>query len=97
VAIDKFSTSSKSLKASEVTKKLTEMNTVAEEHGGEVTAKKGDGQHAQDILWAVMVPKGTKKHSGSIPMTPHTLGPGGKNMAPAITAINKAIDYLNGL
>ena len=96
MAITKLTQSTSALSETTVVNKLKEMNTEAEKHGHSMIAKKGDGQHAKDILWQLK--KGTSLvKSGSMPMTTHTIGDGGKNLKAAITALNSAIDYVNDL
>jgi len=55
-----------------------------------LTLKVGDGEHAKDIKWQV---KGGK--SGSLPMTAHTKGPGGKNENAALDTLKKALKVLS--
>ncbi|MEI9973733.1 MAG: hypothetical protein WDO73_17795 [Ignavibacteriota bacterium] len=76
---------------------IQKMHDVCKKHPPHAMSKAaGDSQHPNDIKW--MLKNGTKVlNSGSMPMTSHTAGPGNKNLKPAVTEINKAIEYLNEL
>jgi hypothetical protein len=50
-----------------------------------MSIKKGDGEHSEDILWKI----GSK--SGSLPMTTHTKGTGGRNELAALNQIKKVL------
>jgi hypothetical protein len=57
--------------------------------GGEVEGlvlKNGDGQHAKDLKWTL------GGVSGSLPMTTHTKGDGGKNEKAALTLLKKTLN-----
>lgn len=97
MAISKFTAGSALLKKAEVDTKIQAMHDACKKHGKHKMVKQpGDSQHPNDIKWALMNDS-KKVYSGSIPMTAHTAGAGNKNLKPAITEINKAIDYINNL
>jgi hypothetical protein len=97
MAIAKLTAGTALIKKSVVDDTIQKMHDVCKNHAPHTMSKMaGDSQHPQDIKW--MLKDGNKVlHSGSIPMTAHTAGDGNKNLKPAVTEINKAIDYLNGL
>lgn len=96
MAIAKLTNTTK-ISQKEVDTKLQEMFDVCKKHKHTMSKKLGDGQHAKDIKWELKDPKGKKLFANSFPMTAHTQGDGGKNVKPAVTECNKAIEYLNGL
>jgi hypothetical protein len=97
MAITKFTAGTALLSKSDVDTKIQLMHDATKTHPPHAMSKAaGDSQHPKDIKW--MLKNGSSTlHSGSIPMTSHTAGDGNKNLKAAITAINKAIDYINGL
>ncbi|MBS1855823.1 MAG: hypothetical protein JST11_10685 [Acidobacteria bacterium] len=96
MAITKFSGSALIAK-SKVDETIQKMHDVCKKHPPHTMVKApGDSQHPKDIKW--MLKKGNSElYKGSMPMTAHTVGDGNKNLIAAISAINKAIDYLNDL
>jgi hypothetical protein len=97
MAISKFTAGTALLAKSDVDGTIQKMHDVCKKFPPHTMHKEaGDSQHPKDIKW--MLKKDTKKlYSGSIPMTAHTAGDGNRNLKPAITEINKAIEYLNDL
>jgi len=97
MAITKLTAGTSLIKKSVVDDTIQKMHDVCKKHPPHTMSKMaGDSQHPEDIKW--MLKNGTKVlHSGSIPMTAHTAGDGNKNLKPAVTEINKAIEYLNEL
>jgi len=97
MAITKFTAGTALIAKSAVDDTIQKMHDVCKKFPPHAMSKMpGDSQHPKDIKW--MLKKGpTTLHSGSMPMTAHTAGDGNKNLKAAVTTINKAIDYLNGL
>ena len=97
MAITKLTAGTALIAKSVVDDTIQKMHDVCKKHPKHAMTKApGDSQHPKDIKW--WLKNDTKVlYSGSMPMTAHTAGDGNKNLKPAITDINKAIDYLNGL
>ncbi len=97
MAITKLTSGTALVAKSVVDDTIQKMHDVCKTHTPHAMSKMaGDSQHPKDIKW--LLKNGTKTlYSGSMPMTSHTAGDGNKNLKAAITEINKAIDYLNGL
>jgi len=76
---------------------IQKMHDVAKTNDHSMTKQAGDSQHPGDIRWALLDAKKKSLFSGSLPLTAHTQGTGGKNISPAVATVNKAITYLNDL